>query len=329
MLVVTPNTCLDITTHLHRLRPGTVARAAQTRTTAGGKGVNVCRGLRLLGHDPTLVGLASCDVDLLGRLLADEGCRFLPIGHPGPGRVAHIFLEENQRVTVVNGSGPFMDAHDWARVAAALDDAVDDAHDAVVCSGSLPPGAPPVAYAEVVKRAHARGLLAVVDAAPAVLAEALASRPDVVSPNLAEAESLLSGTPVAELVDDAGDDVPERCLEASRELHVRGARSAVVTGGRHGAALTDESGSWWAQAPLVAGVSPIGAGDGFVAGMVDALVRGRSATAGLRAGVGVAAATCESDLAGSFDAARADELVVGVDIGEHRIARPATVRLAR
>ena len=42
MLVVTPNTCIDVTTWLPALVPGSVSRATRTEVTAGGKGVNVC-----------------------------------------------------------------------------------------------------------------------------------------------------------------------------------------------------------------------------------------------------------------------------------------------
>ena len=50
MIVVTPNTCIDVTTWLPSLVPGSVSRATRTEVTAGGKGVNVCRTLRALGY---------------------------------------------------------------------------------------------------------------------------------------------------------------------------------------------------------------------------------------------------------------------------------------
>ena len=58
MLVVTPNTCIEVTTWLSALVPGSVSRASRTEVTAGGKGVNVCRTLRALGDSPRLIGLS-------------------------------------------------------------------------------------------------------------------------------------------------------------------------------------------------------------------------------------------------------------------------------
>ncbi len=310
MLVVTPNTCTDLTTWVPALSAGSVVRAPRTVVSAGGKGVNVCRVLHRLGHTPTLVGLGSADDDRLGALLTAEGCAFRVVRHPGPGRIAQIFLEDSGRATVVNGMGPRMTARLWADLLDAVRAGLEDPGQEpgpVACSGSLPPGAPLDGYGQIVDIARARGRLTLVDAAPAVLGATLEHRPDLVSPNLAEAEGLLSGRS-DESVDEDGPDVPDRCLAASRALFDRGARRAVVTGGRSGAALTTAAGSRWFPAPPVVVVSPIGAGDSFVGGWVHALASGADDDAAMRLAMAVAAASCETDSAGAFDPARMAEL---------------------
>jgi 1-phosphofructokinase family hexose kinase len=307
VLVVTPNTCTDITSWVPTLAPGTVARAPRTVVTAGGKGVNVARVLRRLGHETTLVGLASQSDDRLIRLLREEGCTFRSIRHPGPGRIAQIFLEDSGRATVVNGAGPAMTPRLWddllATVAAELDTTLAGERGPVACSGSLPPGAPQDGYGQIVDLAHERGLLALVDAGPAVLGATLDHAPDLVSPNLAEAEGLLLGR-ADESVDESGLDVPDRCLAASRALHERGARRAVVTGGGSGAALTTDDGSRWFQALPVTVRSPIGAGDSFVGGWAHALTAGASDDEAMPFAVAVAAASCETESAGEIDPER-------------------------
>lgn len=305
MLVVTPNTCLDLTTWLPRLVPGAVLRAPRTVVGAGGKGINVCRTLRLLGESPRLVGLSSTQDDRLERLLAAEGTDFVPVPQRDPQRIAQIFLEDDGRVTVVNGRGPDPDA--WSRE--SLLDAVREhlaGRPFVCCSGSLPPGAPDDLYGRVVDLAHDAGVRAVVDAAPAVLGVALDHGPDVVSPNLAEAEALLLGRS-DEGVDEEGD-VEGRALTASRALHDRGAAVAIVTGGRHGAAVTTGEGSWWLPAHTIELNNPIGAGDAFVGGLMHALAQGRDVLAAVRHGMDVSAAACETEVAGLFVAERLAEL---------------------
>ncbi len=299
MLVVTPNTCIDVTTWLGVLVPGTVGRSRRTASTAGGKGVNVCRTLRSLGRSPRLVGLSPAEDPRLERFLAEEGTDFVPLHHRGQGRIALVVLEDDGRVTVVNGRGP--EPEDWdpeelhRRVAVELGGAP-----AVACSGSLPPGLPEDSYGRVVEAAHARGIEAYVDAAPAPLAATLPFGPDLVSPNIGEAEALLHGR-TDEHVEESGDDLADRCLEAARELHSRGARRAVVTAGSHGAALTTSDGSWWLTSARVPVVNPIGAGDSFLAGAADALLRGAADVEAVRHGMAVAAAAVQHEVGGMLD----------------------------
>ena len=299
MLVVTPNTCIDVTSWVATLTPGTVSRSRRTVQSAGGKGVNVCRTLQALGDRPRLVGLAPEADPRLAHLLAAEGCDFVPVPHRGSGRVTLIFLEDDGRVSVVNGQGPPPEDWDPASLLPTVREQLAQMP-AVVCSGSLPPGLPSSTYADVVVAAHELGRPAFVDAAPAVLAATLSSCPDLVSPNIGEAEALLHGR-VDEHVEEAGDDLRERCVEASKALHERGARRAVVTAGSHGAALTTDLGSWWVEAAQVPVANPIGAGDSFMAGTAAAILGGADDVESLRHGMAVAAAAVQHESGGMLD----------------------------
>ena len=315
MLVVTPNTCLDVTTWLPTLAPGSVSRATRTEVTAGGKGVNVCRSLRALGAAPRLVGLSSAYDPRLEALLATEGCDFLPVPHRGQTRLALILLEDDGRVTVVNGRGP--ERSQWEPnelVRTVAGELGRMAPPAVLCSGSLPPDVSLTLYAEIVEQAHRCGVLALVDAAPAVLGATLASGPDLVSPNLGEVEALLHGR-ADEHVEEQGDDVADRAVTASRELHARGARRAVVTAGSHGAALTTADGTWWVDAVRVDVVNPIGAGDSFLAGTAHALAGGASDVAAVRHGMAVAAAAVQHERGGMLDASLVNGLLARMPSG--------------
>jgi len=301
MLVATPNLCLDITVRLHRLVPGSVGRAKGTDTSAGGKGVNVARAAAILGAEPVLCGfLAAEDGARLTDLLARERLALQPIHVDGVTRVSTILLEDDGRVTVVNGRDL------WQAYRALIAQAAPAA-EVLVCSGSLPPGLPVEAYRDLVEIGHRAGLPVVVDAAPAVLAATLRRAPDLVSPNLSEAESLLFGR-TDELVDEYGDDIAERALLAATALHRMGAVRAVVTAGASGAALCSQQGSWWLPAPRVQVVNPIGAGDCFVAGAALALVSGAGDLDIVRRGMATASASCETATAGRLDRARAGEL---------------------
>ena len=157
--------------------------------TAGGKGLNVARVAAALGPRATLVGLRSeLDRALLDRLFAAEPVELIGVSMATETRVSTIYLEDSGRVTVLNEPGPQLTPADWDRYEHAVATALESGrHESLVCSGSLPPGAPDDAYGRLVGVGHRAGVRVVVDGARAALAAALVAGPDVVTPNLAEA----------------------------------------------------------------------------------------------------------------------------------------------
>lgn len=312
MLIATPNPCLDITIRIPRLQPGTVGRATATDTSAGGKGVNVARAAVALGGAPAVAGfLPTQDGATLTTLLAAEAITFHPVTVDGVLRVASILLEDDGRVTVINGLGAQIDAQHWDQFTTMVAARVATAQ-VLICSGSLPPGVAQDGYRQLVDIGHRAGVPVIVDAAPTVLREALKSAPDLVSPNLSEAEGLLSGS-LDEQVHEEGDDIPDRALQAAVALHAAGAVRAVVTAGAAGAALSTDDGTWWLPAKPVDVVNPIGAGDCFAAGAGLALTAGASDVDIVRRGMATASASCETATAGRLDRLRADQLFRAIE----------------
>jgi 1-phosphofructokinase family hexose kinase len=328
LLIATPNITVDRTVRLAELRPGSVLRPYGAVTTAGGKGLNVARVTAAFGHRATLVGFApETDAAVLRRLFGAEPVDLVGVPVAGEARVATIYLEDSGRVTVLNEPGPTIPDDAWRRYEEAIaGELAGGRHTTLVCSGSLPPGVPDDAYGRLVGLGRRAGVRVVVDAARAALAGALGAGPDTVTPNLAEAEGVLQGheeEPVAE----AAADVPLRACAAVRELCRRGARTAAVTAGAAGTAYGDARDVVWVPTVEVRVVNPIGAGDAFVGGLVEALdagLSGRERWSGLsgrerwsgRAGVdavvfavATATASVEQELAGGVDPERARRLV--------------------
>lgn len=314
MLIVNPNFTIDRTIPLDVMVPGSVHRTGPATVTLGGKGVNVARVARALGRRGILVGFVpSTSAADLGMLAAGEGAELAGVPVTGVVRASSIFLERSGRATVFNEPGPTVEESDWTRLLAELQRRAAG-QETVVCAGSLPPGSPPDGYARVVGTARNAGLRSVVDATGDVLAEALRAHPDVVSPNLAEAETLVFG-PAIEGVEPAGNRVIERAIEAARGLVARGARHAIVSAGSHGAAYSDDTAAAFCPAPEVSVVSPIGAGDSLVGGLVHALEEGQSFRDALQFALAVASASCERRAAGDVDVSRARELAATLRTG--------------
>lgn len=316
MIVVSPNLCFDRTLWVVAFEAGTVSRPHRVEITAGGKGVNVARTVNDLGATCTLLALvADHGGEELLRLLAEENIDVEAVAVDGSVRSATIVIEDSQRATVLNEPGPVVDTAHLQSLLAALADALDGVdqkggHDLVVCSGSLPPGLPDDTYAQITRLAHEHGATCVVDGARSALAEALTAGPDLVCPNLDEAEGLTTGAvlesshPAQEL-----DDVRDRAIAAAHGLLARGAVRAVVTASSHGAAYADESGDRWIPAPSVRVANPIGAGDSFVGGVAAALAEGTPWPDAVQRGVVVASAAVEHARAGRVDPRRVAQLV--------------------
>ena len=303
MLIVNPNIATDRTIPVGVLVPGSVQRTGTAVTTLGGKGINVARIGRAFGHRAVVVTfLPAGSADQLTQLAAAEQAELAGVPVPGTARAASILLEGSGRVTVLNEPGPARDAGEWRHLLAEIERQAPG-HQSLVCSGSLPPGSPADAYAQIVAVGQRAGLRTIVDAAGPALAGVLPAHPDVVSPNLSEAESLLHG-PAMEGVEPDGADIQRRAADAARGLVARGARRAIVSAGSHGAAFSDAGQTVFSPAPPVTVVSPIGAGDSLVGGLVHALEDGQDWPEAVGYAVAVASASCEQELAGGVDVAR-------------------------
>jgi 1-phosphofructokinase family hexose kinase len=314
VLIAGPNLTIDRTARLEELRPGEVQRFDEVVVTPGGKGVDVARTARALDHAALLVGFVP---GVTGRaaaaLIEREGVALRGVACGGEIRSTAIVLELGGRVTVLNEPGPELARGDWDALEAALA-AELPRHGVLVCSGSVPPGSPRDAYARLTALARGAGRRCVVDAGGATLAAALAAGPDVVCPNVAEAELALAddGAP-AEPVEARADARP-RALAAATALVERGARAALVTAAAAGAALARAAAQpVWVPAPAVATVrNPIGAGDALVGGLAAALERGATLDEAALHGVAAAAASVELPTAGDLDPARARELLAAL-----------------
>jgi 1-phosphofructokinase family hexose kinase len=306
MLVAGPNLTIDRTLSIVELRPGEVLRFDRVVVTPGGKGLNVARAARSLGHPAVLVSLLPGRTgEAAAALIADEGVELHAVPCPGELRSTAVIQERDGRTTVLNEPGPPVGEHEWAAYERAIEQRLGG-HGVLVCSGSVPPGSPPDAYGRLVALAHAAGVTAIADAAGETLLRALDAAPSLVTPNLAEAETALGLASGGEAVLSATDARP-RALAAVEALVRQGARSAVVTADAEGAAvLAAGEPAEWIAAPRVAEVrNAIGAGDVLASALAAALERGEPLAAAARAGVAAASASVESATGGEFDPERA------------------------
>jgi 1-phosphofructokinase family hexose kinase len=283
-----------------------VLRLSDVAVTPGGKGLNVARAARALGVPAALVAFVPGRTgQAAAELIGEEGVALHAVPVAGEIRSTSVILEAGGRATVLNEPGPALGDGDWKALEAAISASWGD-HGVLVCSGSLPPGSPQDGYGRLVALARAAGRVSVVDAGGATLQAGVAARPDVVTPNLAEAEG------VEEAV-EALPDAPERAVAAASSLVAAGAGAAVVTAAAAGAAVASGEGAWWIAAPRVpAVVNPIGAGDVLAAALCAGLEAGLAVVEAAVRGVAAAAAGVQAELAGDLDVGVMDALLAQV-----------------
>jgi 1-phosphofructokinase family hexose kinase len=315
MLVAGPNLTIDRTAVLAQLRPGEVLRFDRVEVTPGGKGLNVARAARALGHPALLVSLVPGHTGrAAAALIAEEGIELSGVPSGGELRSTAIVQERGGRTTVLNEPGPHVDERRWADYENAVRGRLTP-RSVLVCSGSVPPGAPADAYGRLTAIAHGAGARSIVDAAGETLLRALDAAPDLVTPNLAEAEGSLGLGPGGAAV-QSGADARPRALAAAQALLRQGARAAVVTADAAGAALAADGSTQWIAAPRVAEVrNPIGAGDAFLAALAGTWEGGAGLAEAALSAVAAGAASVEHPTAGVLDPERVRALAAAMARG--------------
>ncbi len=293
-----PSPAIDKLFEIEELRPGRIHRPEAFVPVAGGKGLNVARAAATLGAAVHAVCLLSGHA---GRWVADalaaEGVRASAVWGPGETRsVLSVADRATAGLTEFYERAPALGEATWAAFEAAVGEALADAA-WLTLSGSLPPGAPPDAYARLARRARERGVRVALDATGEPLAAGLAGAPDLVKVNAEEAAELAPGCA-------PGDGT---ALAAALRERAGQDAVAVVTLGADGAVLAGPDGGWRGRAPAV-GRYPVGSGDALLAGLLAGLERGLDWRAALAAGLGAGAANAERAGQGRLDPARARAL---------------------
>lgn len=283
---VTLNLALDVTYGVEELVIGGSHRVTETRQRAGGKGVNVARVAATLGHQVLALGfVGGVTGEIVAEELFDAGLTALLTPIRGETRrTVAIVNGADGDATIFNEAGPSVSADEWR----AFHDRMPWARlDVLACSGSLPPGLPADAYAELAVRARHHDVLSVIDVGgEALIAAAKAGA--VVRSNAAELREALGELSVE---------------EGARQLVAAGALAAVITDGARGMVAASNRGAWRALPVEQVAGNPTGAGDACTAVVAAAVAGSREPDwpAVLKSAVAASAAAVLTAVAGDID----------------------------
>jgi 1-phosphofructokinase family hexose kinase len=317
IITVTLNAAIDKSLSVPNFRLGRRHRTVEQRTMAGGKGVNVARTLKALGQPVIATGFAGGVTGThIVEQLTDESVLndFVRIREESRTNTSVLDPTTGEQ-TEINERGPSVSEREVELFADKLLYLARGAA-IVVFAGSLPRGVEPEIYASLIRDLARMEVTTVIDTDGEPLHHAVRAEPDVVSPNLLEAEELVGH-------EFAGE--AERSL-AVREIAALGPREAIMTlpDGCYAQVLVDGQPSLKrARVQLREPVAKSGSGDAFLAGYLAARYESRAPDQCLRFGVACGAESTARLGAGLIDPREARRLIGEVELTE--VELPAEV----
>ncbi len=308
IVTVTANAALDRTVFVPNFQAGRRHRATSANTAAGGKGINVARGLRRLGVPVVVTGLAGgrTGIQIIDRLTS-EGLLNDLVRIQGESRTSTAVIDPTTNVsTEVNEWGPEVEEHELDVLREKLAYLAQGARYIVFC-GSLPRGVDAGLYGELIRDAARTGVETVLDTDAEPLRQGMQSELSLVTPNQIEAEQLVGHEFTSAPDFEAGLD----------DVAGFGARDVIITRQSGCYALVHQERTpikLRATIPTLDPVSTIGAGDALLAGYLAARYNGKGAEDAVRQAVATGSASVLEAGAGRFDQKELGRLAADVRV---------------
>lgn len=263
---VTLNPSVDVRYTLLTFEKNGVYRCNHYQRSAGGKGLNVTRVLRMLGNHVWATGfLGGKNGEYITQELEKLGVatQFVQIEGETRNCIAIVTKEPSQ--TEILEQGPMVSEENIELFLKTYETLLEGT-DWVTASGSLPQGVAKDFYKLLGEITRKQGKKFILDASGESLIHGIDANPFLVKPNKEELEDIFKKriNSVEQIVDHA------------KELCHRGARNVLVSLGEEGAILVNHSMVLKAGIPKMNVVNPVGSGDSMIAGCLHALAKGES-----------------------------------------------------
>lgn len=284
---VTLNPSIDYVINLEHLNIGHVNRVNDEHVYPGGKGINVSRILKTLGHDNVATGFVSDFTgDFIINSLADLNVKsdFIKLDN-GFTRI-NVKIKSDEE-TEINGNGPHISNEELNKLFDKLSELKEG--DVLVLAGSIPSTLKEDLYEKIMVHVKEHNVKVVVDATKNLLLNVLKYNPFLIKPNNHELEEIFNVK-----LEGVADVVTY-----GEKLQEMGARNVLVSMGKDGAILiTEDQEVFISNVPSGKLINSVGAGDSMVAGFISGYINSNSYEEALRLGAASGSATAfSSDLA--------------------------------
>lgn len=224
--------------------------------SAGGKGVNVSRVLKVLGVENTAIIVIGVEnADKFEPYLKRAKMDYLPIYTLGSVReniTIHAEGKDDTRISLDD----FSITDDVLKKAFNAVDCTDG--DIVIFAGRIPNGASKKQIIEYLKVIKSKGALLAVDSNSFNIDEIVEISPWLIKPNEHELGALADITVV-----------DEKCaIKAAEKLNSLGVTNVIASLGKLGAVFCSEDAKLFVKVPKITPLSTVGAGDSTLAGFV-------------------------------------------------------------
>jgi len=303
---VTLNASIDKAYHINgSIQNGEVMRVAACRNSAGGKGLNVARIIKLCGEEVKATGMVGGFNGAYLKTLLDQD----EIQH----QFAHIQGETRSCINILDdayGSTEYLEP--GCEVMAEEEQSFLDEtfrtvivdSEVVAISGSVPKGVSLDVYEHMIQEVKKQGKKVILDTSGELLKNGIRACPTMVKPNQDEIE-MLFGIKVKDMQD---------VKVYAEKIHQQGIPYVVISLGKDGAMLVCEEGIYQAKPPKLEVINTVGCGDSMVGAFVVAVKRNYPPKQALVYAVAVASANALSPNTGDFDTEMCKKIMKNIEV---------------
>lgn len=259
---VTLNPTLDLILEVEELKLDHYNKVHNVKSTAGGKGINVSKAIRGCERDTIALGFVG---GARGRIVEEE-LRSMDITtnfwHIESETRSNIIIWDKKRGqhTLLSEIGPVISEYDLEMFYSIYHRVMSQCQ-AVILSGSLPPGVPLDIYGNLISIARERGVKTILEATGEPFEKGLKKRPFLAKPDLRETNQIFGKS----------IDTEEDAIQIAQEVINKGAEIAVVSFEQEKDVIATSQEIWFAETNYHKIVNLIGAADALVAGLAVAL----------------------------------------------------------
>ena len=263
---VTLNPTLDHNVFVSDLKSGKINKMNKEAITVGGRGINVSLVLSELDVKSKVLGFVAGFTGYeIERQVQDRGIEtdfvWLESGLSRVNIKVKNFMKSSVRETEIDSEGPEIPDEAIKQLFVKLN-AVEDG-DVLVLAGGVPHSMQKDIYEQIMEYVSAKNIKVVVDTTGDIISSTLKYKPYLIKPNMDELGEIFGENPTSKV----------EAIAYAKQLQEMGAQNVLISMGKEGAILIDDSGKTRFCDALKGKVrNSVGAGDAMLAGFLSAMM---------------------------------------------------------